>query len=77
VTINTDGLVIDSHYRATTVGIIRDHVGRRLSCFAANLSKCSIIRVELRATFIGSRLFGTWVPREFISNWTPWRQLKR
>ncbi|CAN1186598.1 hypothetical protein LINPERHAP2_LOCUS38209 [Linum perenne] len=35
VTINIDGSVIDSQNRAAAGGIVRDHVGRRLSCFTA------------------------------------------
>ncbi|CAN1189887.1 hypothetical protein LINPERHAP2_LOCUS40166, partial [Linum perenne] len=34
-------------------GVIRDHQGRELAAFSANLGSCSIMRAELRAAEIG------------------------
>ncbi|CAN1165927.1 Putative ribonuclease H protein At1g65750 [Linum perenne] len=56
ITLNTDGSVICDLHQAAAGGILRDHSGRRLACFAANLGECTIMRAELRAAAIGFRI---------------------
>ncbi|CAN1815564.1 Putative ribonuclease H protein At1g65750 [Linum perenne] len=56
ITINTDGSVVRDQHQAAAGGILRDHLGRRLACFAANLGDCTIMRAELRAAAIGFRI---------------------
>ncbi|CAN1122765.1 Putative ribonuclease H protein At1g65750 [Linum perenne] len=53
VTVNTDGSVIGSTNRAAACGIIRDHLGRPIATFSANLGSCTIMRAELRAAEMG------------------------
>ncbi|CAN1168880.1 hypothetical protein LINPERPRIM_LOCUS19469, partial [Linum perenne] len=36
--------------------IFRDHSGRRLACFAANLGNCTIMRAEVRTASIGFKI---------------------
>ncbi|CAN1823072.1 Putative ribonuclease H protein At1g65750 [Linum perenne] len=56
ITINTDGSVLQPLSRAAAGGILRDHQGRPISLFAANLGRCSIMRAELRAAEIGLKI---------------------
>ncbi|CAN1273739.1 Putative ribonuclease H protein At1g65750 [Linum perenne] len=53
ITINTDGSVLLPHSYAAAGGILRDHRGRPICTFAANLDSCSIMRAELRAAEFG------------------------
>ncbi|CAN1821024.1 Putative ribonuclease H protein At1g65750 [Linum perenne] len=55
VTLNTDGSVL-SNNRAAAGGIIRDHVGRTIATFSANLGTCTIMRAELRAAEMGFKV---------------------
>ncbi|CAN1150875.1 Putative ribonuclease H protein At1g65750 [Linum perenne] len=56
VKVNTDGSVIGSSNRAAAGGIIRDHLGRPIATFSANLGSCTIMRAELRAAEMGFRI---------------------
>ncbi|CAN1816508.1 Putative ribonuclease H protein At1g65750 [Linum perenne] len=56
ITINTDGSVVRDQYQAAGGGVLRDHSGRRLACFVANLGYCTIMRAELRAASIEFRI---------------------
>ncbi|CAN1799870.1 Putative ribonuclease H protein At1g65750, partial [Linum perenne] len=51
-----DGSVIRDQHQAAAGGILRDHSGRRLACFAVNLGECTIMRAELRAAAFGFRI---------------------
>ncbi|CAN1781938.1 hypothetical protein LINPERHAP1_LOCUS15617 [Linum perenne] len=42
-TINTDGSVIDNQCRAAAGGILRDHQGKPITTFSANLGRCSVM----------------------------------
>ncbi|CAN1166013.1 Putative ribonuclease H protein At1g65750 [Linum perenne] len=53
ITINTGDSVLQPLSRAAAGGILRTSLGRPVSTFAANLGRCSIIRVELRAAEMG------------------------
>ncbi|CAN1777496.1 Putative ribonuclease H protein At1g65750 [Linum perenne] len=53
ITINTDGSVLQPHSQAAAGAILRNHLGRQLATFVANLSRCSIMRAELRASEFG------------------------
>ncbi|CAN1851844.1 Putative ribonuclease H protein At1g65750, partial [Linum perenne] len=53
ITINTDGSVIQPQSHAAAGGILRDYLGRPISCFAVNLGCCSIMRAKLRAAEFG------------------------
>ncbi|CAN1127233.1 Putative ribonuclease H protein At1g65750 [Linum perenne] len=53
ITINTDGSVLHPHSHAAAGGILRNHLGRPICTFAANLGCCSIMRAELRAAEFG------------------------
>ncbi|CAN1121005.1 Putative ribonuclease H protein At1g65750 [Linum perenne] len=55
-TLNSDGSLYTRPNRAAVGGLIRDHEGRLISSFAANLGACSIIRAELRGIVEGMRL---------------------
>ncbi|CAN1847923.1 Putative ribonuclease H protein At1g65750 [Linum perenne] len=54
--LNSDGSLYSSNNRAAAGGLIRDHEGRLLAAFAANLGSCSIMRAELRGIIEGMRL---------------------
>ncbi|CAN1146438.1 Putative ribonuclease H protein At1g65750, partial [Linum perenne] len=54
--LNSDGSLYSSNNRAAAGGLIRDHEGRLLAAFAANLGSCSIMRAELRGIVDGMRL---------------------
>ncbi|CAN1353683.1 Putative ribonuclease H protein At1g65750, partial [Linum perenne] len=53
ITVNTDGSVLLPHSQAGAGGILRNHLGRPVSTFAANFGRCSIMRAELRAAQFG------------------------
>ncbi|CAN1197406.1 Putative ribonuclease H protein At1g65750, partial [Linum perenne] len=53
ITINTDGSVLHPHSHAVAGGILRNHLGRPICIFAANLGVCSIMKAELRAAEFG------------------------
>ncbi|CAN1263248.1 Putative ribonuclease H protein At1g65750 [Linum perenne] len=53
ITVNTDGSVIQPQNLAAGGGIIRDSEGRKLTAFAANFGRCTIMRAELRAALLG------------------------
>ncbi|CAN1137163.1 Putative ribonuclease H protein At1g65750, partial [Linum perenne] len=55
-TLNSDGSLFTHPNRAAAGGLIRDHEGRLISAFAANLGVCSIMRAELRGIVEGMRL---------------------
>ncbi|CAI0393266.1 unnamed protein product [Linum tenue] len=56
VAVNTDGSVKQPHSQAASGGIIRDHLGRCLGGFYANLGACTITRAELKGALQGLQL---------------------
>ncbi|CAN1148633.1 Putative ribonuclease H protein At1g65750, partial [Linum perenne] len=54
--LNSDGSLYSNPSRAAAGGVIRDHDGRFVSAFAANLGVCSIMRAELRGIVEGMKL---------------------
>ncbi|CAN1856051.1 Putative ribonuclease H protein At1g65750 [Linum perenne] len=53
---NSDGSLHTNSNRTAAGGIIRDHNGRFVTAFSANLGTCSIMRVELRGIAEGTKL---------------------
>ncbi|CAN1787254.1 Putative ribonuclease H protein At1g65750 [Linum perenne] len=53
ITVNTDESVILPNSQAAAGGILRNHLGRPVSTFTANLGRYSIMRAELRAAQFG------------------------
>ncbi|CAN1756296.1 Putative ribonuclease H protein At1g65750 [Linum perenne] len=55
-TLNSDGSLYSNNNCAAAGGFIRDHEGRQIVAFAANMSSCLIMRAELRWIIEGMNL---------------------